>query len=386
MVRENALPVHGGIVFQAARELGVGVEDILDFSANINPLGMPARAWEALNRALAQLQHYPEMYAESLVKHIALQSHQPEHQILAGNGSTELIYLLVRVLKPKTALIVAPAFTEYQRAVKVYRGKVDFCYTLYEDNFAPRINALVAALEKRPDVLFLGNPNNPTGSLLRPVELVPLLEAAREYGTICIIDEAFIDFVVEQASTASLVGKFENLVVLRSLTKIFSLAGLRCGYLLADSTLVETLRYHQEPWNVNSLAIAAAREALADHAFQEDTRRFIARERAFLQHELSRIPGLHMFPSRANYLLLKLDSHYSSRELGDFLRRKYHLLIRLCTDFAGLDGSFIRIAVKNRESNQKLLEAMKDFFASESRFFYGHPVSGEVEAGDSFMK
>ena len=112
-----------------------------------------------------------------------------------------------------------------------------------------------------------------------------------------------------------------------------------------------------------NVAIAAAREALADHAFQEDTRRFIARERAFLQHELSRIPGLHMFPSRANYLLLKLDSHYSSRELGDFLRRKYHLLIRLCTDFAGLDGSFIRIAVKNRESNQKLLEAMKDFFA-----------------------
>ncbi|MEA2108169.1 MAG: threonine-phosphate decarboxylase CobD [Pseudomonadota bacterium] len=364
MVREKKLPVHGGTVFQTARELGVAVEEILDFSANINPLGMPVRAWEALDKALDQLQHYPEMYADSLVKQIALRDNHPESRILAGNGSTELIYLLVRVLKPKTALIVAPAFTEYQRAVKVYGGKLDFCHTLAENNFIPETDLLIKALEKGPDILFMGNPNNPTGSLLGPEALRPVLEAARKSQTICIIDEAFIDFVGEQASMESLVGEFENLVILRSLTKIFSLAGLRCGYLLAGSMLVERLRYHQEPWNVNSLAIAAAQEALADKSFQENTRRFIARERDFLLQELSRISALHIFPSRANYLLIKLDRQHSSRQLSDFLRHKYRILIRLCTDFAGLDDSFIRIAVKNRENNLKLVGALEEFFAS----------------------
>ncbi|NIA19751.1 MAG: threonine-phosphate decarboxylase [Xanthomonadaceae bacterium] len=364
MVMEKQLPIHGGTVFQTARELGVSVEEILDFSANINPLGMPVRAWEALGKALDQLQHYPEMYADSLVKRIALLGNQPESRILAGNGSTELIYLLVRVLKPKSALIVAPAFTEYQRAVKVYGGKLDFYHTLDENNFVPETDLLIKALEKRPDILFMGNPNNPTGSLLRPEELHPLLDAARQSGTICIIDEAFIDFVDKPVSVDFLVGEFKNLVVLRSLTKIFSLAGLRCGYLLASSVLVERLRYHQEPWNVNSLAIAAAKEALADQQFQEDTRCFIARERDFLLQHLERIPFLQTFPSRANYLLMKLDRQYSSRRLSDFLRYKYQILIRLCTDFTGLDDSFIRIAVKNRENNLKLVVAMEEFFVS----------------------
>ncbi len=359
---KKQLPVHGGTVFQTARELGVAVEEILDFSANINPLGMPVRAWEALGKALDQLQHYPEMYADSLIKQIALLGNHPESRILAGNGSTELIYLLVRVLKPKTALIVAPAFTEYQRAVKVYCGKVDFCHALYENNFVPETDLLIKALEQGPDILFMGNPNNPTGSLLRPKELYPLLQAARQSGTICIIDEAFIDFVDEQVSMESMVGEFENLVVLRSLTKIFSLAGLRCGYLLANPELVERLRYHQEPWNVNSLAIAAAQEALADKLFQEDTCRFIARERDFLQQLLTRIPFLQIFPSRANYLLIKLDRQHSSRQLSDFLRCKYRILIRLCTDFTGLDDSFIRIAIKNRENNLRLVAAMEEFF------------------------
>jgi len=364
MVKKIDLPVHGGTVFQTARELGVSVEEILDFSANINPLGMPERTWEALGKGLEQLEHYPEMYADSLVKKIASLGNHPESRILAGNGSTELIYLLVRVLKPKTALIVAPAFTEYQRAVRVYGGKVDFCHTSYENNFVPRTDLIIKELEKEPDILFICNPNNPTGSLLRPKELYPLLKVARQSGTIAIIDEAFIDFVGEQASMESLLEDFENLVILRSLTKIFSLAGLRCGYLLADSELVERLRYHQEPWNVNSLAIAAAREALADQLFQEKTCRFIARERDFLQQHLARIPFLQIFPSQANYLLIKLDCRYSSQQLSDFLRRKQRILIRLCTDFTGLDDSFIRIAIKNRENNVRLVAAMEEFFTS----------------------
>lgn len=369
MVKKNDFPVHGGTVFQTARELGVSVEELLDFSANINPLGMPERTWEVLGKGLAQLQHYPEMYADSLVRKIASLGNHPESRILAGNGSTELIYLLVRVLKPKTVLIVAPAFTEYQRAVRINGGQVDFCHASSEDNFVPRTDVIIKELEKEPDLLFICNPNNPTGSLLGPQALRPVLEAARKSQTICIIDEAFIDFVGEQASMESLLRDFENMVILRSLTKIFSLAGLRCGYLLADPHLVERLRYHQEPWNVNSLAIAAAREALADKLFREETCHFIARERAFLRQHLAQIPFLQIFPSRANYLLMKLDCQHSSQQLSDFLRRKYRILIRLCSDFVGLDDSFIRIAVKNRENNVRMVAAMTEFFTSR-------PVSG----------
>ncbi len=363
MVKEKQPPVHGGTVFQAARELGMEVEKIKDFSANINPLGMPPGARLALVRALDQLQHYPEMYAETLVKQIAESCHQPESRILAGNGSTELIYLLVRVLKPETSLIVAPAFTEYQRAAKLYGGQVDFCHALAEHDFLPRPGVIIKALIRKPDLLFLGNPNNPTGSLLSPEDLLPVLEAARRQGTVCIVDEAFIDFVEGDSSVESWLENFENLVILRSLTKIYSLAGLRCGYLLASDGLVAELRRHQEPWNVNSLAIAAAGEALADQAFIGESRRFIAGERSFLSRELSCITALRLFPSRANYLLMKLDSHYSARKLSDFLRCRYQLLIRLCPDFTGLDDSYIRVAVKDREHNQVLIRGLEDFFA-----------------------
>jgi threonine-phosphate decarboxylase len=363
MVVKEQPPVHGGIVFQAARELGTEVEKIKDFSANINPLGMPPGVRLALVRALDQLQHYPEMYAETLVKQIAESCHQPESRILAGNGSTELIYLLVRVLKPENSLIVAPAFTEYQRAAKLYGGQVDFCHTLAEHDFLPRPGVIIKALAQKPDLLFLGNPNNPTGSLLSPEDLLPVLEAARRQGTVCVVDEAFIDFVEGDSSVESWLESFENLAILRSLTKIYSLAGLRCGYLLANAGLVAELRRHQEPWNVNSLAIAAAGEALADQAFVEESCRFIAGERTFLSRELSRITALRLFPSRANYLLMKLDSQYSARKLSDFLRRRYQLLIRLCPDFTGLDDSYIRVAVKDRENNQVLIRGMEDFFA-----------------------
>lgn len=362
MVKEERLPVHGGKVFQIAREMGVGVEEIVDFSANINPLGMPIAAWKALSEALEQLQHYPEMYADSLVKQISLRYKIPVSRIVAGNGSTELIYLLVRVLRPKTALIVAPAFTEYQRAVTVYSGKLDFCYTLYENNFIPQPDDIIKALQKRPDILFMGNPNNPSGSLLRPEELLPVIEAAGRSGTTCIIDEAFIDFVDGRASMDFMVAEYDNLVVLRSLTKIYSLAGLRCGYLLAGGEMVEKLRYHQEPWNVNSLAIAAAQEALKEQLFLEESRRFIARERDFLRQHLERISSLHLFPSQVNYLLIKMDTRqHSARQLSDFLRRRHNILIRLCGDYTGLDDSFIRIAVKSRENNQRLVTAMEEF-------------------------
>ncbi|MBN2333440.1 MAG: threonine-phosphate decarboxylase [Deltaproteobacteria bacterium] len=345
--------------------MGLPVEAFIDFSANINPLGMPVTALAALQEGIRHLQHYPESYAESLVEEIAATIGLPSAAVLAGNGSTELIYLLVRVLQPARTLIVAPAFTEYQRSVAVHGGTVKFFYTDSRDDFALQPERLREALLSSPDLLFIGNPNNPTGAYLPVADMRPIVETARDQGVVCVIDEAFVDFVDNSVSADQLVQEFDNLIILRSLTKIFSLAGLRCGYLLACPDLVTRLRCHQEPWNVNSLAVAAAKAALADEPFRQRTRRLIDKERSYLTRQLATLAFFHPFPSTTNYLLIRVDPHIKTQALADFLLHNHHLLVRTCNDFAGLDDTFIRVAVKNRADNEVLVQGCEEFAARQ---------------------
>ena len=355
-------PVHGGKVFNLARKLGISVDEIIDFSANINPLGIPVKAREALLKGIDRLQHYPEMYAESLVEALAAKHGISLFNLLVGNGSTELIYLLVRVLRPTKALILTPAFTEYERAVGLYNGRLHFYHAQKKDNFVPRPDIMIAMLDEiKPDICFFGNPNNPTGIYLTPSDWLPFIKAAANRKIICIVDEAFIDFVKPHLSMIELIQRFNNLVVLRSLTKIFSLAGLRCGYLIASEEMVNELRNWQEPWNVNSLAISAALHAITDRQFYRRTREYIAGERNYLVEKLREFSFLQVFPSQVNYLLAHVQEDFASLEMEKFLREKYHLLIRLCGDFQGLNNSYIRLAIKNRDANDKLLMGLRDF-------------------------
>ncbi len=360
--RKGEPPVHGGGVFQLARELGISVREITDFSANINPLGIPVKARAALAAALEELQHYPEMYAESLVAALAARHQVAAETILAGNGSTELIYLLFRELRPRKTLVLAPAFTEYERAAALHGSRVFFCSTARENGFQPdpgRMAAKLAAVE--PEVCIFGNPNNPTGTALEPAAWQPVFAAAAARGTVCVVDEAFIDFADRLPSLVSRAADSDHVVVLRSLTKIFSLAGLRCGYLVTGRRLAKRLRSRQEPWNVNSLAIAAAREAVRDREFCRRTRDCIAREREFLVAGLKTFPFLRLFPSRVNYLLVEVESADMAADMALFLRREYRLLIRRCGDFSGLNGAFIRLAVKERTANELLLAGLQAF-------------------------
>ncbi len=349
----DGTPRHGGDVYHLARTLGVRVEDLLDFSANINPLGYPAGVPEAVQAALVDLVHYPDRRSFELRRDLAAYHGFSYEEVLVGNGSTELIYLVVRALKPARALIVAPAFSEYQEALEVARVPYEFHLTSEARHFT---------LERLPEapgaeLVFLANPASPSGALLGPERLLPWLEAWEAAGVFVALDEAFIDFV-EEASVKTYLRRFPRLIILRSFTKFFAIPGLRLGYLLATPKLITGLAAIQEPWSVNTLAQAAGRACLKDRDYMAHTRSLVAEERRHLFEGLQAVPGLTPFPGAANYLLVKLTlPSWTARRLRDRLLSR-GIIIRDASNFRGLDEHYFRVAVRRRDDNDRLLAAL----------------------------
>ncbi len=360
----KVMAVHGGEVFRLAVKYGVDIDNIIDFSANINPLGLPPGVGSALHEALQNLANYPEIDAESLRLCVAKRHKLDIENVIVGNGSSALIYLLTRVLKPKKSLIWSPTFTEYERALKQAQSEVVNLNCFDPEKNISLDEIIAATLEKQPDLVFICNPNNPTGSLWSIMELEEILSAFKKAGIICILDEAFIDFVSVEASFANRVEEFDNLIVLRSLTKIYALAGIRCGYLLSGHFLNQRLASWLEPWSVNTLALNAAVTALTNDAeFIKKTLVFIAEERDNLSRKLGQLQFLKPYPSSANYILTRVDRSVNCEELRDFIFVRDKILIRLCGDYVGLSDNFVRFAVKNSAENCQLIEGLSAFQA-----------------------
>ncbi|OGP72463.1 MAG: threonine-phosphate decarboxylase [Deltaproteobacteria bacterium RBG_13_58_19] len=354
-------PKHGGDVYHLARTLGIALSDLVDFSANINPLGYPRGIAPAVQAALKEIVHYPDRRSLELKQDLAAYHRLNPEQILVGNGSTELIYLAVRALKPRKALIVAPAFSEYEQALQVAQVPVDFHLTPEAHNFT-----LEKPLDPRgADLVFLANPASPSGALLGPERLLPLVEAFEKAGVYLLLDEAFIDFV-EEASLKSLLARFPHLLILRSFTKFFGIPGIRLGYLLAAPPLIDRLTAIHEPWSVNTLAQAMGRVCLADRDFMEQTRELVDRERDYLFKRLAALPGLVPFPGAVNYLLVKLTRPgWNAAKLQKALLAQ-KMVIRDAGNFRGLDERFFRIAVRRREENEQLLAALEHCLETET--------------------
>ena len=360
------MPVHGGEVFRLAAEAGIEPGEIIDFSANINPLGLPPGVYKVMQESLKTLAHYPEIGAESLYHCVARRHHLNEENIVVGNGSSALIYLLARVLKPHKALIWAPTFTEYGRALSQAQSQVVNLVIWDPGEKISLEENIKSSIAEQPDLVFLCNPNNPTGALWSITELERIVSAFRKAGIICVLDEAFIDFVGDEFSFAARVNDFDNLIVLRSLTKIYALAGLRCGYLLSGCSLNSLLSRFLEPWSINSLAIEAAIAALDnDHDFIRQTISFVGKQRDYLYRELQEISFLTPFPAHANYLLAKLENRGNGPEKGDEIRRylfsEEKILVRLCGDYVGLDQNYLRFAVKGEKENRRLIKTLQKY-------------------------
>jgi len=343
---------HGGDVYSAAEFHRCSIRQILDFSASVNPFGPSKKVKAEIRTWLKMLDHYPDPQCRRLRKRIAQIYGVPESLLLCGNGSNELIFHIVSAVRPKKILLTAPSFSEYAKAARLY-GAETLSVSLCEEHlFRLEAERFMDAM-KECQLALVANPLNPSGALSSRETVLNLAEAAMRTGCMLVVDEAFIDFcsadsVIRAVTAAGYLG------VLRSLTKYHGLAGLRIGFAALPERLVRAIVTSRDPWSVNTLAQRAAYVAIGDRVFAQKAGEWLEKEKAFLENGLARL-GFLVYPSSTNYLLVH---HKRSPEFREALYRR-RILVRDCSDFEGLDASFLRIAVHRHPENTRLLKALK---------------------------
>ncbi len=344
---------HGGNIYRLADILGKKEGDIIDLSASINPLGLPPAVKAVLGKQQEGLAHYPDPDAASFGKMVAAHHGVDPERVLAGNGSTELIYLIPRALRPKTVLIPGPTFSEYERACLLAGAGIRRLALGREHGYRVVADEFIAAM-RGAETAFLCNPNNPTGDALRREEVLEIARAARRLKCLLVVDEAFVDFCPEESVIDA-----ENpfLIVLRSMTKFYALSGLRLGYGVFPARLARRLSAHKEPWTVNTPAQRAGIAALGDRGFMARTYRLMEKERAFLEQGFKRL-GMSYYPTRANFYLVRTAN---ARAVVEGLLTK-SVAVRDCSNFRGLAPGHIRAAVRTRKENRLFLEAIGEHF------------------------
>jgi len=354
-----AQPVHGGNLVWAASLAGCSPSAILDFSASINPLGPPLSAIASITAHLGALRDYPDPESRDLRCALGNFHALAPEWILPGNGSAELLTWVCRELAAlRATYLPVPAFGDYRRALKAFDATIIPCLMdidggLAEQDVPLRLDQPLAFDLGGCGVLF-NNPHNPTGRLFSRESLRPYLE---QFGLV-VVDEAFMDFLPSdtQQSVIDWVPTYPNLVVLRSLTKFYSLPGLRLGYAIAHPERLRRWQQWRDPWSVNTLAAAAAIAVLQDIDFQQQTLDWLPPARTQLFDGLAQIPGLLPYPGAANYLLVQTEQ--SAVELQLRLLKQRQILIRNCLSFPELGDRFFRVAVRTQAENRQLLDGL----------------------------
>lgn len=347
--------VHGGNTREAAALLGIAADQLLDFSANINPLGMPESLKQAIIAGLSRAERYPDVEYQQLHQALAAHHGVPASWVLAGNGETESIFTLVHGLKPRHAMVVAPGFAEYRRALETIDCQIT-PFALREEDGWQLTERILPALTANLDCLFLCTPNNPTGLLPSHALLAAIAERCRTLGIALILDEAFIDFIAGEQGFIPLLAQNPHVWVLRSLTKFYAIPGLRLGYVLnSDEPMLARLRQRQMPWSINAFAALAGEVILNDSAYQQATWQWLAHEGQRFYQALCQIDGLTVYPGQANYLFLRCEK--PGIDLQYALLQK-HILIRSCANYPGLDARYFRVAIRSERENQQLLAAL----------------------------
>ncbi|MBH0178347.1 MAG: threonine-phosphate decarboxylase [Nitrospira sp.] len=354
--------MHGGNVYAASRELACDVRDLLDFSASINPLGPSPLVWRAVLKARHLLSHYPDPECWELRQALAQRWQCNPEQLVVGNGSMELIHALPAALNLRHLLLVQPTFAEYAATMARTGGRVTGVSAKRSDGYALPIDRLRRILCAQPkqsysyDGIVLCNPNSPTGQVCDAADLMELAQAAKRRGIWLIVDESFADYCPER-SLLPRKGRFSRLVVLRSLTKFYALPGLRVGYAVADAPVTQRLRRHLPPWSVSAMGQVAALAALEDQPHAQRSLQFITKERVRFAAGLAGMPGCTVLPTYANYIFMELPRGWHAATMAARLRRD-GLLIRDCSDMPGASARSIRVAVRSRRDNDRLLRTL----------------------------
>lgn len=352
--------VHGGDVERVARKYGVDPSEILDFSANINPTPLPVETEDYLLKSLKEVDRYPDREYRRLRGALSRYSGVNQGNIMVGNGATELLYLTARALKVSRVLLPVPSFAEYERALTCVQADITYFPLKEEEGFSLNIDRLMKELSRGYDLIILCNPNNPTGQLIQWDDMMKILEKCQRQETVLLLDETFIEFTPQpQERLFQEISPYPNVILIRALTKFFGIPGLRLGYCLANSLLLEKLWAQKEPWTVNIAASMVGAFLLENGDFIQRSREWIKEERPFMTAKLQEIPGFRVYQSCANFILLKLlQEGWTSSWLKERLEER-RILIRDASSFPGLDSSFIRIAIKDRENNLKLLQVLE---------------------------
>ena len=353
------MDLHGGNVHKIFREKNL--EEILDYSSNINPFGVPESFKKSVIENFDLITRYPDPDYFKLKDKFASFNGVELENILVGNGATELIFLYMKALNPKKTLVVSPTFAEYERAVKVSGGEIEYFQLLEEDEFELDLLRLEERLKGKYDLLVICNPNNPTGKRISSSKLASILEHCNKYGTHLFLDEAFIEFT-EGGHKNSIIKETvdkKNLFVLRALTKFFAIPGLRLGYgICYNREIRENIELEREPWTVNGFAELAGLVVLDDCEYIKNSEEWIRREKLYMYRTLEKLPGVKTYKTETNFILVKLLKG-DSKSLGKvFLERG--ILVRDASNFKYLDSSFIRLAIKDRENNKRVIETLGD--------------------------
>ena len=333
---------HGGNVY--------GEESILlDFSINVNPMGMPPKARQAIVDHIDEFDIYPDCHCRKLRQALADHHGIPADRILCGNGASDLIFRICAWKKARLALVTAPTFSEYERAVRQFGGQVRE-YLLSPENGFLLTEDFLNSMTKETEIVFLCSPNNPTGRLIPEDLLDRILARAKELGILVVLDECFLPFTKGNTMAGQLC---ENLLILRAFTKMYGMAGIRLGYLFGIPELLERIAPYGSEWSVSSVAQVAGVAALEEEGWEEKTRCMVQEQREYMVQRLSQM-GLNVFPGEGNYLLLQGPDglHPALKERG--------ILVRSCGNYTGLGDSYVRIGIKQQEENDILLNAIRE--------------------------
>ncbi len=352
---------HGSDLETIEKVYGIKKEDIVSFSANVNPLGISPKLKSTLSQRIDAIMSYPDREYTSLRRCIADYVKAEPGDIIVGNGSTELISLFIQIKRPKKALIVGPTYSEYEREVALGGGSTLYYRLEEENNFLLDIPSLEKELSPEVELLAICNPNNPTSSAITRSEMRKILDICKKKGIFVMVDETYVEFAedIQKITSVPLTGYYNNLIILRGISKFFAAPGLRLGYAVCgNGDLLKEMNQRKNPWTINSLAAIAGEIMFTDEAYIRETRSLIARERSRICALLSAEKNVKCFTPTANFVLVKiLKEEVVSMDLFEAAIRQ-GCMIRDCSTFPFLNNKFIRFCFMNPEMNNKLIDIL----------------------------
>ena len=352
---------HGSDLEKIEEIYGIKKEEIVSFSANVNPLGVSPLLRSALSEKIDAITTYPDREYTSLRKCIAAYCGTEYENIIVGNGSTELISLFIQIEHPKKALVIGPTYSEYEREIALGGGTTLYYPLKESDNFKLNVEDFLTHLNESIDLLVICNPNNPTSSSIRRGEMRHILDACKQHDIYVMVDETYVEFAydMEEISAIPLTNYYNNIVILRGTSKFFAAPGLRLGYAVTGNRdLIEAINTRKNPWTINSLAVVAGETMFRDGEYIEQTKRLISSERARIFDLLKKNPDFKVYEPSGNFMLVRiLKENVTSQDLFDRAIRE-KMMIRDCSTFPFLDNKYVRFCIMKREDNDRLLDCL----------------------------